>query len=171
MANLCSYVMKIVSDKKENVDKVMNLLNETNMDKEYIGGRIDSSIYEYEKTKNGRYSVSVFGDCAWSIWGCLFGGEWTNDLNSMTIVQASKKFNLDVEIFSQEPAAGFAEHYLIKNGDVLIDDDVPYYEYPAYEYETKEALEKDYGVSIPDEKWEGRDEWISIGGYDEDFTI
>lgn len=140
MPNYCDYDMRVVG-KKENVDEFINVIK---ADYDY-GKEIPATskhlfrvfgvdvLDDYCYTKeDGRYSCDINGYCAWSVYVCMLEGIQTyyNDLKERypdkfmgtSLLKLSKELNLDIEVFSDEPGVGFREHYLIKNGEFLIDD-------------------------------------------------
>lgn len=168
MPNYCNYGMRIVG-KKENVEELIKYMK---ADYDYT----DSKNYCSEKhhlfrvfecdvnedsinEEDGIYSCEAYGSCAWSIHSCMFDGEHTYykrnieeygyNSRAITIQQASKELNLEIEIFSEEGGCGFMEHYIIKNGEILVNDCVEYSE----------------------EEDEETGEWTQIGGLEWDFAI
>lgn len=82
------------------------------------------------------------GYCAWSVYSCMFGTPHTyyDDFITekhgnkyigfigTTLPDESRRLNLKIEVYSEEPGCGFMEHYLIDNGEILIEDCVDYQE-------------------------------------------
>lgn len=99
----------------------------------------------------------LFGEVKWSLESSLIDnalsmrkqkktgeGNWANfdgfidNHEFLTLQEASKKFDVDVEAYSTEPGCGFAEHILVKKGEVVVNDSVSYQEiwfdtYDSYE--------------------------------------
>lgn len=159
MPNYCNYQMKVVG-KKENVEELIKIMK-ANYDygtmkfdyERHMGGRVfeaeDNGIEEIE---NGLHETYISGYCAWSVYSCMFDGDHTyyhnlkknygDQCRSTTVPIESKKLNLDIEIYSEECGCCFQEHYLIRKGDIEVDDCVDWNEYCIDEYETKEEAEK-----------------------------
>ena len=178
MANICSFSMMVVG-KKSNRDKFVDALKLKGT--EWMGRGADIKISE---ENDG--SCVISGWCKWSVASALINNaesmrknpdKWIllsdkrSELTFITLPEASKKYNLDVEVFSEEPGCCFSEHYLIKKGTFEIEECVNYYEYCLCDYETKEEAEAEIGFSISDKDWNSKD-YITSGGYESwDFSI
>ena len=179
MANNCLYTMKIIGNSKENVDKFVGMLTYENKDK-YFARIFSADPYDAEE-KNGRYSIKVAGDCAWSVHGCMCGGPWSyyearsaTDEHLTNLHWATGELGLTVEIFSQEPGIGFAEHYIYDNGKCLVEEETDFQEYwDDGEFDSIEDFMDEYGLDLPPEKIRQLEEegYVTIGGFDEVFTI
>ena len=125
----------------------------------------DNEDYEGED-----YVAYVFGYCAWSVYCCMFSGPHTYSNtsdddqyynlkleHSTNMSAATRMLGLEVEIVSYEPGMCFAEHYVVKDGDIVEDESFEYNEYFLDHTMTKEEVEKEYGISIPDAEWETQD--------------
>lgn len=99
----------------------------------HIGYRIfDFSLCDEGNCDDGSYLLYGFGTCAWSCKTCMFGGPGTyygdienkkQERYSITLPDACKELGVAIEIYSDEPGVGFAEHYYINNqGEVIIDE-------------------------------------------------
>ena len=179
MANLCSFTMKIVG-RRDNREKFIKALQQQG--NIYMGR--GATAYPAEETKE--YCI-LNGDCKWSVASALINNavsmrrtpeKWffgnsiqTSMITFITLIEASKIYNVEIEVFSEEPGCAFAEHYLIKEGNVIENECVDYYEYYLGDFETKEETEKEYGIKIPDEVWEHED-YYRVGGFDQqDWSI
>ena len=139
MPNICLYEMKAVG-KKENVDKLVEIMNnDYNATHMWRIFSADTNIIS-EPTDNP-YSIIIYGDCAWSVYSCMFDGPHTyqnanknHDKNGTDIITLSKELQLDIEIFSEESGMCFAEHYMIIKGNLEIDESTDFIEY--YDEET-----------------------------------
>lgn len=125
----------------------------------------ETYVNRSEDEPNASY---VSGYCAWSVYSCMFKGKYTyyNDFitekhgkyigfKGTTLPDESKNLNLKIEVYSEESGCAFMEHFLIDNGEILIDDcvDVKYEE-------------------ILDEEGNETGEWETIGGFkDWDYNI
>lgn len=141
MPNYCDYDMRVVG-KKENVDEFINVIKaDYNYGKEipatskhlfrvFEADVLDDYCYTKE---DGRYSCDINGYCAWSVYCCMLEGTGTyyNDCKERypdkfmgtSLLKLSKELDLDIEVFSEEPGVCFSEHYLIKNGELLIEEE------------------------------------------------
>ena len=190
MPNLCSYAMKVVGQ-KEKIEEFIKVMQcnydyykmEFDFDR-HIGGRVfDADVYEFKEIRDGVHMALISGSCAWSVHSCMFGGAHTyyEDLKSQyfescrstTVRKESDTLGLDIEIFSEESGCEFMEHYLIRKGNIEIDDCVEYHEYWVEDYETKEEAEQKLGIEITDEEWSiGQDDGrFARGGMEWDFQI
>ena len=184
MANLCDFDMRI-QGKKGNIRKFCDALQQNG--NTWIGRGSEGVIsYDDGSAKDDEIVGATFnGWCKWSVQSALIGcalqmrnnpEKWNfteeerATLHIMTLLEASKQYSLDIEVFSREPGCSFSEHMLIRQGEIEIDEVTEYYEYFLDEYETKEQAEEEYGISITDEEWRMQD-CISRGGFDEDFSV
>lgn len=141
MPNYCAYDMRIKGT-KENVYTLIDYLKsgyshedgiwESEADHHFF--RVFEANHEKETDEvlgNGEIVANVFGDCAWSVYSCMFEGDhayytqWQEKakvFKAITLPKASEKLGLTIEVYSKEPGIGFMEHYLIENGEILIDD-------------------------------------------------
>lgn len=183
MANCCEVNFKIVGEKKH----IEFMLRSLQQEKGIFVGR-GMSMYEtpnYEDLGDGKFACEGFGDVKWSIRSALFDNAismrenpsmWyfgedvdVNKIQFVTLAEASKLFNVDVEMYSTEPWCCFAEHYLIKDGEIIIDEQVPYFEM-YHEYLTDETIaeiEEGLGRKLLEDEIGGNDDYIIIGGYGE----
>ena len=75
--------------------------------------------------------VCLSFECAWSAYTCMFNGpgsyyyHYSKELIYGTHVQEqAKRLQLEIEIYSEEPGAGFQEHYLVDNfGNLIINEE------------------------------------------------
>ena len=125
---------------------------------------------EKVKKDNNCYAV-MSGDCANSVFVCMFEGpnsyytdglnSWIKDLakeHATTVVQLSKDLDLKIEIYSNEPSFGMAEHYIVDKGKVIADEEYPFHLYYLADYETEEQAEEDLDIVLTDE--ERGSDWI-----------
>ena len=112
--------------------------------------------------QDGRYYLIGHGDCAWSVYSCMFDGEYTyhkndEDLHSqhaITLPVACEKLGVWAEVYSYEPGIGFSEHYLISDkGEIIKDEEYTYREITFDDFETKEEAEEAYGRKFTDDEW------------------
>lgn len=74
--------------------------------------------------------ADIYVECAWSVYVCMFKGPHTyyNDRiglynRAVSIDELSKIYNLNIEIWSEEPGLCFQEHYYIINGNIIINEE------------------------------------------------
>lgn len=99
----------------------------------------EAYVNRSEDEPNASY---LYGYCAWSVYSCMFGTSHTYyddfitekygnkyiGFMGTTLPDESRRLNLKIEVYSEEPGCGFMEHYLIDNGEILIEDCVDYME-------------------------------------------
>lgn len=171
MANNCFYDMKIVGTSKENVDEFISMLTYDNQER-YFARIFSADVYE-ETEIDGKYTAKVSGDCAWSVYSCMCDGVFTyydkgRDEHLTCLAVETERLDLSVEIFSEEPGVGFAEHYLYKNGDCIIEDEVELAEYWWDQGESLEEFLDANGLNDLDEeqlRFLETEGYITIGGY------
>lgn len=162
MANYCYFQVKAVGS-KDSLLKLKEYMDASYEYKEDEDGNWHENctsdkhlfrIYEtntdsncLEQIQDDTYAIYISGECAWSVDNCMFDGEYTDynrwknkvsisEFKGTTMPQLSEELNLKIEIYSEETGVGFMEHYLIDNGEILIDDCVEYSE--DYDEETDE---------------------------------
>lgn len=118
---------------------------------------------------NHAYFCDMEGDVAWSILSAL-----RKEYNPNNIEELSKRLNLVIEMFSQEPGMGFMEHFVVDNGKVLCDDCFDYCEYDIDKFEENmddigdEFWEQDFvkesGITRENYIEFANDGYIEIGG-------
>lgn len=163
MANLCSFSMIIVGNKKENIDLFCNIMNQNGTT--WMGRGAEASIDNIEEI-DGRYRAELSGWCKWSVEAAMIDNAismrnepeiWSghgydsngNKLRFITLYEACEELDLDMEVFSEEPGCGFQEHYLFRNG----------------------VLEKDESCDYSEEYDEDTEEYEPIGGFEWDFEL
>ena len=163
MANLCDFEMVVRGNRKD-VETFRNALCQIGTT--YMGRGADLMSEEYEDCEDGCRAV-FRGYTKWSVEASLvrnavdmrtnpdmwYFGEGINkeELTFVTIWEACKSLNLDVEIYSEEIGIGFEEHYLFKDGELITSDCV------------------DFSVEIDDET--GETETVSGGFGEWEFEI
>lgn len=134
MANNCFYNMRIKGAEKD-VKEFIDILTYKHPDKLHFA-RIFSAEIVQTDSRDNLYIADICGDCAWSVYSCMCTGPMSYymshhkaDSTLSNISIESKRLHLDIEIYSTEIGMGFAEHYLIKQGNTEIDEEVKYNEY------------------------------------------
>lgn len=186
MANYCNFSM-CVKGTKENIEDFLKVMKaDYNYDKmEFTHDRhffrvFESNCDEIVECEDGRYKAIIGGYCAHSVNSCMFddiftyyrtGKEYiTEDYKATTLPIESKNLGLDIEVYSEEPGCAFQEHYVIVNGDVIIDKCVKWKSYWLDNFETKEEAERELGITIYNDEWE--ENYVERGGFREwNFVI
>jgi hypothetical protein len=180
MANNCFYQMQ-VQGAQENVDEFIKIIKanyyyddngKCNVDRHFW--RVFEACVDDEYVKNCIKTAMISGDCAWSVYSCMCDGKWTyqdqfKDDSGTTLKIESERLHLAIEVYSEECGCAFMEHFVFVNGEQLIDECVDWNEYPAYDYESVEELNEDYGTNFTQEEFEGN-EYLQVGGMDWDFS-
>lgn len=182
MANICSFVMKVRGNKGD-IEQFYNALSQNGSI--YMGRGAEADL-----TFEDDDYATIDGWCKWSIISALvhnaismrtepdiwYWGDGTSseNLEFVTLWEACKRWNLVMEVYSEEGGCEFQEHYICDKGEILCDECVDWSSYDVYDYETKEEAEEELGIEFTDEEWESQDEdgRITNGGFDSwDFTI
>lgn len=147
MANTCYFDM-LVKGTKENCKEFLNIMKGTH---ERYFGRVEFG-YPQETDYETHYEISTDGECAWSVVCTMVESVSYCDRNtpSTTLLEESKLLDLDIEVYSSEASMEFAEHYHYKNGEVLAEECVDYFEYfwDKDEFPTLEEFNDYYGTSF-----------------------
>lgn len=182
MANICGFSMR-VRGKRDDIEKFHNAMQQKG--NVYMGRGSDADI-EYEDEDD--YSIGwIQGWCKWSVQSAMidnaismrtepniwyFGDDVDKSkIEFITLIEACRKYNVDMEVFSEESGCCFQEHIMVINGDVVIDECVEWNEYCLDDFDTKEEAEEELEIEITDEEWnEGG--FIGRGGFGEwEFEI
>lgn len=165
MANNCFYQMKVVADKKENIERLLTILNYK--DNEYFIYRVFSADnFDVIVEENGLFYAVIEGDVAWSCakWFETEEDEKTliclgyeKDENGMelfdkpiygtahyiTLDLLCKKLNIGIELYSEECGCEFQEHYVVNhNGEIVVNKCVEWR--TIYEDENGNELNEPY---------------------------
>ncbi len=179
MANLCSFLMKVKGN-KEDITQFYMVLNQKGKIWMGRGAETDLSLEDDE-------TAFISGCCKWSVISALvdnaismrtepnkwvFGGDSTG-LEFITLFEACKRWNLVMEVYSEEGGIGFQEHFICDKGEILCEECVDWEVYDIYDYETKEDAEEDFDTKFTDEEWANEDDGrICRGGFENwDFEI
>ena len=199
MPNICDFDM-LVEGKKKDIDTFTKWLEadyhyfvddsgvpKLECSSDYHFYRVFDVYYDEIDAEDDEVIRQVIsGDCAWSVTVCMLRNcgslyykrseddEFKDIRKDIDLIQASWLLNLKIEVYSKESGMCFAEHYLIDNGKMIIDDCTEYQEICLVEYETKEQAEEDLNTTITEEEWDKRYEnegWVSRCDWDFKFTI
>ena len=132
MANNAFYLMKVVGN-RDNVEAFIRAMKwQGEYTEQGIGRVFNADVYEQEDN----YAM-IEGDCAWSVVSAM-----RNEGNPNNIEKLSTRLNLAIEVYCEECGFEFQEHFLVMNGDVIIDECVDWEEYAVEDFETKEEAER-----------------------------
>ena len=157
MPNWCAFEMKVIGN-TDAINELVSILTYQHPSCQFY--RVASaSVYEAEEDY-----ACICGDAAWSVRSSMMNHSGKYDCSKkefMLISTVSERLQLEIEIFSDEPGVGFQEHYLFRNGEIIINDCVDtmsvYFDEDAYEGTTREERfasflreEPELGVSLDD---------------------
>lgn len=179
MANICSFLMKVRGN-KEDIIQFHKALNQEG--KIWMGRGADADL-EFEDDD----FASLSGWCKWSVVSALIDNaismrtepeRWHREPGEeeheyITLYEACKRWNLAMEVYSEEGGCQFQEHFICDKGEVICEDCVEWEEYDIGDYESKEEAEEDLDVEFTDEEWANHDDYrITRGGFENwDFEI
>ena len=191
MANNCCYEMKI-KGKETNVKEFLTIIQYKHPKEIHFARIFSAEILNEYTDKNNQYIAEVAGDCVWSVYYCMFTGFATyytdtcKEIPTLSnIPKESKRLNLDIEIYSTEPGMCFAEHYIVKNGNIEIDE-TTHYERHYYEsvdpltiYDPSEEEIKNFNEwkkewNLPDDLTLDQlddNDCVEIGGFNKGYHI
>lgn len=170
MANDCYYRMRIAG-KKENVKEFTRAMKGVDEYESCGVGRVFDCTIVDEFMLDESFVEYLEGDCAWSILTAMRDPSRENNVESL-----SKRLSLSVEAYSEEPGVGFAEHFGIINGEIIIDECVDYFECYLPDFEENisyyddefwnSELVKASGMSRENyESFVNTGGYITLGGY------
>lgn len=137
MPNVCEFNLK-ATGRKEDIERLYKMLNYDESEK-YRFHRVFECSYTFEEDllnvkDDEEASAFMHGDCAWCLEASMLRDDCGDDGCLISIDRASKLLNLKIEVVSEEPACNFTEHYVVDNGEILVDE--------CYDLITDEELEK-----------------------------
>lgn len=174
MANWCNYTMKVVGEDRQSLEKFYEWMNADyhydpenkkliSCSSEHHVFRTEVADMEINKVDENVWEAILFGDCAWSVHSCMFGGahSYYEDLKKLygdefigiTLPEMSAKLTVDIEVYSSEPGCAFSEHYLIKHGNVIKNEETEYLLVNKEDYDNKSQAEQALKRDISDEEW------------------
>lgn len=165
MANNCYFNMKVTGE-KEKINELIDMMQWVGRFEGIgLGNVYDVDVYDSSE-ENGLLTYQCTGNCAWSVLSAMRGEKW----NKHTLESETKRLNLVVEIFSEEPRNCFQEHCLISKGQVIIDDFVDWESHCLDEYESLEEFNEmngtDYTEDMVDE-----DGYVVVGGFGDNYCV
>ena len=175
MANECSFSM-CVKGNRSDIEQFYNAMKqEGNI---WMGKGAVGEIEYYEEENK----AIIIGWCKGSVQSAMVDDaismrtkpqiwHWAEkdpkSLEFVTLYEACEKWNIVMEVYSEESGNCFQEHIICDKGDVLCDECVEWHEYCIDEYETKEQAEEELGIEITDEEWEEGNDYVSRGGFED----
>lgn len=175
MPNWCFFLMYVTCENKENLKEFRNVVYadydyrfdkfscDRHMFRFLPDTMMDNGIWE---TDDG-YRMTFSGACAWSVYDCMFKGAGTyydkvlnmcaatkQEFHGTDIITESRNLGLDIEIYSQELGMCFEEHYIIKHGELVCDEERDIH--PVF-------------YDVPDIDWEEFRSLVGYRGSEEDF--
>ena len=179
MANICSFLMKVRGNKED----ILQFHKALTQDGKIWMGRGAEADIEFESDD----LASMSGWCKWSVVSALIDNaismrtepeRWHHEpgdeeLEYITLYEACKRWNLVMEVYSEEGGCQFQEHFVCDKGEVLCEECVDWEEYDIYDYESKEEAEEELGIEFTDEEWANEEDGrITRGGFESwDFEI
>lgn len=142
MANMCGFKMGVRGD-PEDIRRFVDVLTQTGSIWMGRGAYLDSCAFE------GR-TAHISGQVKWSLRSALIDdaksmrlqpdlwGDLPENGVFLTIFETCRKYNVNMEVYSEEPCCGFEEHLAYENGKEL-NDTVPYQE--IWDEDTGEVLD------------------------------
>lgn len=182
MANMCNFLMK-VSGNKENINAFISALEQK--DRIWMGRGAEILTVEFEDAPD-KTTASISGWCKNSMEAALihnavsmrtdpekwfFGNINTDDLEFLTLIEASERWDLAVEAYSEESGCEFSEHIKIIDGMLIENETVHFCEYWLSDYDSKEAFEKAIGQPISDKVWAENDTFCTGGFASWTFSV
>lgn len=164
MPNYCTYDMKIKGEK--NAVKELHQILQYKHPTLQMYRIFDAYMCNEEITDDGQYIMYITGDVAWSIISTMLVNvpelyenndeklsdyqkniidiNTPKDKTTTDLVAETKRLDLETEVFSSEPGIGFQEHFVIKNGKILVNECENYeeFEYDSNDYEGETEDEK-----------------------------
>lgn len=177
MANVCSFDMKVVGRYQDVCNFYSCLQGVDEFEDSQMSTRIyDADCWEVNDADTENSFMLISGSCAWSVVTAFIDRSSSPD--EPTAVSFSKDCNLSLEFFSEECGLEFAEHYIIKDGKILVEEEVKYSEYYIEDVEDDpetffgDEFVKEHGITKENylEKFDGED-WLRLGGFEHNFTI
>lgn len=140
-------------------------------------------VFSVEETMRMSYddtediiTVTLSGDCAWSVATCMLEGGYQAQHNSdgrcngTTLEKETKRLGLVVEIYSEECGCEFMEHYIIASGEIITNECVEWLEYFMDNFDDVTDFNETTGENWTEEQFKVYDEdTFEIGGMDWDF--
>ena len=170
MSNLCLFSMR-VTGKPEAILEVNDRLTTQDYTKPHFA-RIAEVYFSNEDTYQTDGYGLFDGGCDWSVLIAMMNEPEISTYSRVkqqnpgcpvvNIVDESKRLDVMIEIYSVE--SNFAEHFLVDNGDLIVEDSVDYTEVDPSEYDSVDDIYDELGITITQEQFD-KQEPVEIGGY------
>ncbi len=168
MANCCAYTAKVTGPNREAA------LEFAQGFKTY--GRIYSAGIEDNGDDDG--SIVIYGDCAWSIESALWPmrENWHGSATKSPFMDKAESLKITLELYAEETGEGFMEHYLIKDGVLILSEECDYrafdYAYEEFSQERLEGLAREWNYASVEEMLDySEDGVLYCGGYEYNFDF
>ena len=189
MPNYCHYTMR-VRGSYEAIDEMERRL--TDYDHTPHFWRVFEADRVDEPSRQGDGSADMVaefdGTCAWSVNACMcdgpltYAGDFSKNPETApcctSLAKTAEELGIDIEVFSEEPGMGFAEHYRYLRGEAPIEEETEYREifWDRYEHATFAEFDEACGVSelgLTEEDFHDEDgeEYAIIGGYERNWAF
>lgn len=172
MANICSFLMKVKGN-REDITEFYMAINQKG--KIWMGRGAETDLgFVDDKT------ALMSGWCKWSVISALVDNAismrthpelWYHtpgeeEHEYITLFEACEKWNIIMEVYSEECGMQFQEHYRCDKGRIIYQECVGWEEYDIDDYETKEEAEEELETEFTDEEWANADDGrITRGGF------
>ena len=128
MPNYCSYDMH-VKGAPGDVDAFIALMTDYDAPKHFY--RVfDATEYDRADNGDGTVTAMICGDCAWSVASCMTTDSpmtyCSSHEDGTSLMEQSADKHLDIEVYSEEPGMCFAEHYLYRDGEEIVNEEIPF---------------------------------------------
>lgn len=181
MPNICSYAMHAKGTPSaidELTERLTNYGHTPHFWRVFDTERCDNPLGD-----DGEMVTEFYGSCAWSVRSCMmdddplcYACEFASEGKSTSLDKTARELGIDIEVYADEPAIGFSEHYLYtRDGskEVAETTDLDEYfwdrdEFPTFaEFVAENGLE---GADISEEDMADED-YVTIGGYEENWSF
>ncbi|MGF7011995.1 hypothetical protein M2146_002549 [Lachnospiraceae bacterium PF1-22] len=180
MANICSVEMKIKGT-EDNINKFYSALTQDGPI--WMGRGLEVVLSEDRPCADEKNIIIRFisGQCKWNLQSALIDDaismrtkpeKWSCEgaEDIITLEEACKRWNIEMEAYSSEPEYGFDEHFFTQDNCFFTDVEETK-EFYLGNFNSKQEAEKEIGMEISDAVWENEN-FFKIGGYDScDFEI
>ncbi len=151
MPNWCNSIIRVKGNPKdvENFAKLFIFEDEVGSEskeqtKYFARSFIHEDWKDFKKDNLGGNKAEFSVDFAWSCWSCLFEG-YPNGKECVTLEWAMKKYNVEVEIETEEGGMGFEEKITTENKKpVYSSSKIP--EHTCYKCGNKQQISSNYDL-------------------------
>ena len=151
MANICEFEMVVSGPNKSAALCFADEIKE-------MGRVYNADVYDYYDEAS---YVRVVGSCAWSLYTALSIGVYGDGCDN-TFEAEAIRLGITLEAYSEEGECGFGEHYVFKDGRLVVNESAKFKRVFIDELDA-EGLEELRVFGFSDE--ELKQECIALGGY------